>query len=68
MVPLKYVTVWDAAKDAIKVSNGYRGAMQYVYATPARSGRSALRSQGKAVHVDPIKSTFEAPRTKRLNL
>ena len=40
------LAVWNAAKDGVRASNGYRGLMKRVYVDTPTNGRSALRAEG----------------------
>mmetsp|Transcript_14154 Transcript_14154/g.34042 ORF Transcript_14154/g.34042 Transcript_14154/m.34042 type:complete len:921 (-) Transcript_14154:224-2986(-) len=57
---LKYVTVWNCGKDGIKVSNGYRGGMQYLFVTVPEHGGSAFRSEGTWTYNTALASDKQA--------
>jgi hypothetical protein len=46
MTMLKYVTVYNALKVGVNVSNGYRGGIQFLHVDVPTNGTSAFTSQG----------------------
>ena len=40
------LAVWNAAKDGVRASNGYRGLMKRVFVNTPTNGRSSLRAEG----------------------